>query len=552
VALGPEIVEVRVYQTVLFVRMGDVDRVFQLNAKALELDPNAPLTDYHSGMGHLLSGDFEEAVKYLETARSKTPNQIGLRLHLASAYMEVDRRAEAEKEIEAILDVSPDYSVTWADKVFPYRLDQNNHRFIENLRKAGLPEGDEKSSAQDNPTLALPDKPSIAVLPFDNLSGDPQQEYFADGIAEDIITGLSRFHWFFVIARNSSFTFKGQAVDVTQVSQQLGVQYVLEGSVRKAGNRIRINAQLIDATTGRHVWADRYDRELDDIFVIQDEITAAIIGAVAPSFVTAEERRTERRLPANLGAWDYVMQGNASLWRGGKEDIGKARDLFQRALDLDAGNATALSGLAMAHIRRRTFGWTDDPRQAEKQAYEAARRAVSEEGDNAWAHAALGWISSVRRDSDAGIRSCSRALELNPNLAFAEGALATCYAHSGDADNAIFHADKADRLSPRDPARGLWTIARSWASFIQGDVAKAAEWARWITEANPEFPAGWRHLAAFCGLLDRKDEAAFAVGELLRRMPNVTVSNSRDVVPGNNADILEKFVDGLRKAGVPA
>jgi len=206
----------------------------------------------------------------------------------------------------------------------------------------------DSASASTSVVLKLPDKPSIAVLPFENMSGDPEQEYFADGIAEDIITGLSRFHWFFVIARNSSFTYKGSAVDVKQVARELGVQYVLEGSVRKGGNRVRITAQLIDALTGRHVWAERYDRDLDDIFAVQDEISEAITTTVSPAFISAEAQRAEHKPPDNLDAWDYCMRGNWYLSRRGKEDIAQARQLFEEALERDPNSCTALCGLAFA------------------------------------------------------------------------------------------------------------------------------------------------------------------------------------------------------------
>ena len=218
----------------------------------------------------------------------------------------------------------------------------------------------EDANASTSGALKLPDKPSIAVLPFENMSGDPEQDYFADGIAEDIITGLSRFHWFFVIARNSSFTYKGSAVDVKQVARELGVQYVLEGSVRKGGNRVRITAQLIDALTGRHVWAERYDRDLDDIFAVQDEISEAITTTVAPAFISAEAQRAERKPPESFDAWDYCMRGNWYLSRRGKEDIARAIQLFEEALKRDPNSTMALSGLAFALGWTINSGWFDD------------------------------------------------------------------------------------------------------------------------------------------------------------------------------------------------
>jgi adenylate cyclase len=278
----------------------------------------------------------------------------------------------------------------------------------------------------------LPDKPSIAVLPFENMSGDPEQEYFADGIAEDIITGLSRFHWFFVIARNSSFTYKGRAVDVTQVARELGVQYVLEGSVRKGGNRVRITAQLIDALTGRHVWAERYDRDLDDIFAVQDEISEAITTTVAPAFTSAEAQRAERKPPESFDAWDYCMRGNWYLSRRGEEDIARAVELFEQALKRDANSSMALSGLAFALAWSINSGWFDDLDEVRERALTAAQRAVELDENDAWARAVLAFANFFAQRLDASLAEGQHALELNPNLAMAEAVLGFAYTWRGN------------------------------------------------------------------------------------------------------------------------
>ncbi len=401
----------------------------------------------------------------------------------------------------------------------------------------------------ETPTsLPLPDKPSIAVLPFANMSGDPEQEYFAAGIAEDIITALSRFHWFFVIARNSSFTYKGHSVDVTQVARELGVQYVLEGSVRKAGNRIRITAQLVDALTGRHVWAERFDRELLDIFAVQDEIAESITAAVAPSFVSAEARRAERKAPEGLDAWDYAIRGNWYFWRLGKEDLTEARRLFQIANDLDPQSSIALCGLALVTSWEVMWGWAENPKLSWSVAYEFAQRAVAVNEQDAWAYATLGFVSSEIRQNDTALRALHQAIELNPNLAFAEGALALSHAHLSDPHNAVVHAQKADRLSPFDPARVIWNIARFWAAFITDEFQLAAEWGETIVEANPDFPSGHRMLAACYAHLDRMDDAHAAIERLLHQAPHHSISWVRSSHPA--AD-LELYLNGLRKAGLP-
>jgi len=406
-------------------------------------------------------------------------------------------------------------------------------------------------SAEATSPLPLPDKPSIAVLPFENLSGDPEQEYFADGLASDIITGLSRFHWFFVISRNSSFAYKGRALDIKQIARELGVQYVLEGTVRRAGDRVRITAQLVDALTGRHVWAERYDRDLEDIFAVQDELTEAIVGTVAPSFISAEARRVERKPPDNFDAWDYAMRGSWHLRRVNKDDVAEARRLFEKALEIDPRSTAALNGLVFALGYASNFGWADDLNEAREAAYAAGRRAVAINDDDAEAHLALARASFGAKQLDAGIAACRRAVELNPNLALAEGFLGVLLSWRGDYDEALLHAERAARLSPNDPIYSWWGIARTSAAFGAGQYDQAAYWARKMIGASREDPGAWRYLTASLALLGRRDEACAAKDELLRLMPGESIRWIREVLPSDNADRMERFVDGLSKAGVP-
>jgi TolB-like protein/Tfp pilus assembly protein PilF len=409
------------------------------------------------------------------------------------------------------------------------------------------------NTADTTASLPLPDKPSIAVLPFENMSGDPEQEYFADGIAEDIITGLSRFHWFFVIARNSSFTYKGSAVDVKQVARELGVQYVLEGSVRKGGNRVRITAQLIDALTGRHVWAERYDRDLDDIFAVQDEISEAITTTVAPAFISAEAQRAERKLPESFDAWDFCMRGNWHLSRRGREDIARARQLFEEALERDPNSSMALSGLAFALGWTINSGWFDDLDQVRDKALAAAQRAVDLDENDAWAHAVLGFVNFYAQRLDASLVECQHALQLNPNLAVAEAILAFAYSWGGDYDDAVEHAKNAIRLSPRD-THSLGSFAYAVAEFGAGRYEQAAGWARKTTEVTPDLPAGWRYLAASLAHVDRLEEAQLAVNRLLQTAIHDSISATRAIyarLPLASADFADRVIDGLRKAGLP-
>jgi TolB-like protein len=405
-------------------------------------------------------------------------------------------------------------------------------------------------SAPTGSQIPLPDRPSIAVLPFSNISGDPDQEYFADGLAEDIISGLSKFHWFFVIARNSSFTYKGSAVDVKQVGRELGVRYVLEGGVRKAGSRVRITAQLIDAQMGHHVWAGRYDRDFGDIFAVQDELTESIVGAVAPSFIVAETMRIERKPPGSLDSWDYAIRGNWHLWRLNKEGVAEARRLFDRALEVDPKNTMALSGIAFTLGFSINFGWVDDLDEARRLGHDVAQRAVGLDGNNAGAYLALALISFYSNDLDAAVDACRHALDLNPNLAAAEGWLAIVLSWRGDYDEAIVHAERSSRLSPRDN-HSMWSLSQTTANFGAGNYERCVDWARKVIGVTPEFPIPWRYLVAGLAHLGRLDEARAAKDQLLRIMPNENLRLVRAALPSANADRMQRFAEGLRKAGVP-
>jgi adenylate cyclase len=400
-------------------------------------------------------------------------------------------------------------------------------------------------------SLPLPEKPSIAVLPFNNMSGDPEQEYFADGIAEDIITLLSRFHWFFVIARNSSFSYKGTSPDIRAVARDLGVQYVLEGSVRKSGERVRITAQLIEAESGRHVWADRYDRQLNDIFEVQDEITQAITAAVAPSFVAAEIRRTAGKEIDDLNTWDLVMRGSWHLWRIDREGFSEAKRLFALADAMSPNNAIVNSHLAITYAIEAGAGLAADPVESRDLAYHAAQRAIAVDDHDAWAHAVVGWVKHLMLENETALRACRRALDLNPNLAFVHGVMSLSYAHLGDIRRADEHVETAMRLSPRDPSLPFWLLARTISPLVSGDRETYLARAREMTEASPQFVIGWRHLAVACASLGRLDEAKAAFSEAMRLAPDFNMEMAQQSVPIADAEARELYFGSLKELGLP-
>ena len=391
------------------------------------------------------------------------------------------------------------------------------------------------------------------MLPFANMSGDAEQEYFSEGITEDIITNLSRNRAFFVISRSTSFTYKGPAVDVAKVARELGVRYVLEGSVRRAGNRVRITAQLIDAETGHHLWAERYDRDLADVFAVQDEIAQSITGAIAPGIMSAEIQHAQRKHPSQLDAWDRIMRAHWHIRRYTRDDLAEARHLLTEVIAADPANAMALSDLALANHFEADFGWGDGtPAESRALSGEAARRAVTADDGDALAHGILAIHELFSGQHDEARRRLRRALDLDPNSVTTHGYLGVTEAFGGDYDAALPHLDEAIRLSPRDPLLILWHLSKGWAALAAERYEESIEFATQASEANPEFPDIYAVLAAANGQLGRTDAARTALHQLLRRMPDLTASDGRLDRPFARAADRERFLEGLRKAGLPA
>ena len=400
--------------------------------------------------------------------------------------------------------------------------------------------------------LALPDKPSIAVLAFQNMSGDSEQEFFADGIAEDIITALSKARWLFVIARNSSFTYKGKSIDIRQVGRELGVRYVLEGSVRKASNRVRITAQLIDATTGHHMWADRYDRGLEDIFAVQDEITQNITGALAPGIVAAEVQRAQSKNSAELGQWERVMRAHWHIRRFTRDDCLEAIRLIEEVLQHDPRNSLALVDLALNWNFGGVFGWTKEPTPvALDKSGEAARRAVAIDDQDATAQTVLGVYEVFVRRHDDAIRRLQRATELDANSSLARGYLGVAYAFGGEVERALIALEGAIRLSPRDYQMVIWRTASAWACLAGGRFEDALKAATQAVESNPNFPDAHSTLAVAAAHLGRLNEAKAGLDGFLRLLPGLTLRDLRLDRPFRREQDRELFLAGLRKAGLP-
>ncbi|HEX5477394.1 MAG TPA: winged helix-turn-helix domain-containing tetratricopeptide repeat protein [Burkholderiales bacterium] len=432
-------------------------------------------------------------------------------------------------------------------------------RFVGDVRQVQRPEGvgsrdGGRTEPNEPPAHApeLPERPSIAVLPFLNLSGDPGQDYFADGVVEDIISALSRIRWLFVIARNSSFTYKGRAVDVKQMGRELGVRYVLEGSVRKAANRIRITGQLIDATTGAHLWAERFESSLDDIFELQDQITASVVGTISPQLERAEIERAKQKPTGSLDAYDYYLRGMANLHRGTREAMDEALPLFSKAIQLDPDFASAYAMAAWCHFWRKVNGWLTDRSQEVAEGARLARRAVELGKDDAVALARSGpALAHLVGDLDSGVALSDRALVLNPNLAAAWFLGGFLRILRGEPDDAIERLAHAMRLSPLDPEMYRMQAGTAMAHLLAGRFDTASSWAQKALRDLPSFLIAVGVIAASHALAGRTDEARRAMRHLRQLDPALRVSSLADWLPLHRSQDLATFADGLRKAGLP-
>jgi adenylate cyclase len=394
----------------------------------------------------------------------------------------------------------------------------------------------------------LPEKPSIAVLPFTNMSGDPEQEYFSDGITEDLINALSRLHWFFVIARNSTFVYKGHAVDVRQVGRDLGVRYVLEGSVRKSGQRIRISSQLLDASTSNQIWSERYDRELIDIFALQDEITASVTSAIEPKLLAAEGMRTESRSTEDLDAWDMVARSVSHFWKLTAPESTKAITMLRDAVKRHPNYAPAHSMLAFALFIAGFVGWKPSGTDREFAAG-LARRAAEIDDNDPWAHMALGYFEFTGRNTEQAVHHFKAALDLNPNFAAAEGSIGFALALDGQSEEAIIHLDQAIRLSPRDPFNSLFFVGVAAAHYLARRYTEAIKWARQAVQLRPSDMRAHRILCASLAQAGQLDEAKAVLATLRQLQPNISIAGIQEAVPYTAAP-MKHFIEGMRKAGL--
>jgi adenylate cyclase len=397
--------------------------------------------------------------------------------------------------------------------------------------------------------LELPEKPSIAVLPFDNMSGEPSQEYFSDGLTEQIINGLCKVSNLFVIARNSSFEYKGKSVSIKQIAKELGVRYILEGSVQKAGNRVRITAQLIDATTDYHMWSESYDRDMSDIFAVQDEITMKLISAMEVNLTAGEQARLWEGGTTNIKSYDMHMRGNVCLERHNEKDNKQAQHFYSKAINLDKAYATPYAMLGLTHLFDLLYGWSTSPIKSFEQAEACAEEALALNDSLDFAHLLLGWISVFKRQYDEAIKEGERAIELNPNGAEAHVQLAYILCMSDKTESAIKLLKRAFRLNPIPPPHHFVLLAMAYRNNEQYD--KAIAMAEKAVSDNPDLLAAYLTLSASYTSLNRTEDANKAVEEILRINPNFSLEYYTNTLPYKNQETTDKYVEALRKAGLP-
>jgi TolB-like protein/Flp pilus assembly protein TadD len=508
--------------------------------KSIRINPFAP-SGYlrRLGAAYRDTGRFEEAITILKKAIKLNPDSLYPRIALTGTYSLAGRDEEARAEASEVLRIQPEISLERLAKRIAYKNKADIDRAIGALRKAGIPE---------KPPLPLPEKPSIAVLAFENMSGDPEQEYFSDGLSEEIITALSKTPKLFVIARNSSFTYKGKPVKVQQVGRELGVKYVLEGSVRKSSDRIRITAQLVDAKTGNHLWADRYDRDLKDIFSVQDEITKKIITELRVKLTEGEQARIYAKGTDNLEAYLKLMQVY-SLIAGKPENNAQARKLAEEAVALDPNWPQAYVFLGITHTFEVFYGMSKNRDKSLEQAYELHQKALALDERLGAAHRALSVVYTLKKQFEKSIEHGKLAVELEPNNAHYQANLARLLMNAGRSEESIPLYENALRLDPY--ARGNNYYNYGFALWMMGRYKKAIEAGKEARNRSPNDIFSHMLLALTYIELGRVEDSQTSAAEVLRIKPNCTLEWLAKMVPWKNKNDLNRMIENLRKAGLP-
>ena len=510
-----------------------------LYEQALRLNPYAPVNQYYNyGYALWMIGKNKEALEAGEEALRRGPNDIFSHILLAACYSELGRDEDATASATELLKIKPDTTLEWLSKMLPWKNKDDVERLVGNLRKAGLP---------DKSALPLPDKPSIAVLPFVNMSDDPKQEYFSDGITEEIITALSKVPDLFVIARNSTFTYKGKPTKVQKVGRELGVKYVLEGSVRKAGDKVRVTAQLVDAKTGNHLWAERYDREFKDIFALQDEITMKIITALEVKLTEGEQATIQVKGTRNLDAYLKYLQAREYIRLINRDDNIRAQKIAEEIIALDPNYSGGYRSLAFVEINNVWFGWSKSPKESLMRAIKLAKKAIEIE-DSSGPHRVLAYVYILFRKHDKAIEEARKALDMEPNSADAHNDLGHVLFQADAAEEAVSVLKRAIRLNPHPPSMYFHNLA--WAYHSLGKYEEAINSAKNAIHVNQKDIVAHRALVSCYSLLGREKDARAEAVKVLQIDPNFSVDRFAKMSPLKNKDKAKEIWDSYRKAGL--
>ena len=542
-ALAPNFADIQATIAIPFMYSGRAEEAIELVQHAMRLSPYYPAWYLPViGMAYRFTGQYEKAIDAMESWRARANPRSALpHLFLAIFYVEAGRGEEAQVAVAEVLKRKPKASIAGylKAKTFPYKDQADIERVVDSLRKAGLPE---------EPPLDLPDKPSIAVLAFDNMSADPEQEYLADGISENIIYALSKISKLFVIARNSSFTYKGNPVHVQQVNRELGVRYVLEGSVQRVDDRIRITAQLIDATTGTHLWSERYDRDLKDIFAVQDDITKSIITAMQVKLTEGEQARAAAKGTNSLEAYLKYLQAYEYFQRLNPESNALAKQLAEEAIALDPEYAWAYYVLARTNNADVWLGTSKSPKQSIGKAMGLLQKAIVLDDTFAEAHSTLGFLYSMTGHYDKGMAEAEKAVALNPNSADAHMRLGKILSFAGRWEESIPPYKKAIRLDPIPPSQYLWSLGLSYG--YMGKYEEAIEWCEKAVRQEPDDLLAHIMMTAVYSWSGQDEEARAQADEVLRIQPKFSVKRWRKRLKYKNQEDVERAISALRKAGL--
>jgi TolB-like protein/Tfp pilus assembly protein PilF len=509
--------------------------------KSIRQDPIPLLTSFHwLGRAYFMTGQYDDAILTFKKLLDRNPNYLPAHAFLAASYSSLGREVEATAAVKEVLRVNPEFSLESYAKTLPYKNNADAERYIGTLRKAGLP---------DKPPMPLPNKPSIAVLAFDNMTGDPQQEYLSDGISENIISALSKVSAIFVIARHSTFTYKGKPVKVQQVSRELGVKYVLEGSVQRAGDRLRVTAQLIDATTGNHLWSERYDRDLKDIFALQDEITLKILAALQVKLIHGEQAQMWAKGTENLDAYLKLMQAREYYLQMNMESAALARQMAKEAIALDPEYGDAYSWLGATHMLDVFLGSSKAPKESIEKAIQLTKKALALDDSLAVARSRLGFLYTLIGQHEKGVAEAERGVALNSNSAGAHDYLGFALRFAGRPEEAIPIIKKAIRLNPFPPAAAFYNLGMAYLYTGQCEEAIAA-CEKALQGAKDNLLATITATAAYsmCG---RQEEAQVTAANLLSINPKFSCRYFAKRLPYKNQADLDKYIEALRRAGLP-